>query len=70
MCNRFDNARDSSTNGRLYKILGIININKTRDWSKIKEESKWINIIFNDSENPALAKHFAFPFETINLSDL
>ena len=26
--------------------------------------------MFNDSENPTLAKHFAFAFETTNLSDL
>ena len=28
------------------------------------------NIIFNDSENLAPAKHFTFVFETVNLSDL
>ena len=26
--------------------------------------------MFNDSENPTLAKHFAFAFETKNLNDL
>ena len=26
--------------------------------------------MFNDSENPTLAKHFAFEFETTNLNDL
>ena len=26
--------------------------------------------MFNNSENPTLAKHFAFAFETRNLSDL
>ena len=26
--------------------------------------------MFNDSENPTLAKHFAFAFETTNLRDL
>ena len=26
--------------------------------------------MFNDSENPTLAKHFAFAFETTNLIDL
>ena len=50
--------------------VGIININEIRDWTKIKGESKWINIISNDSKNPTLAKHFPIAFETINLSDL
>ena len=70
ICNGLNDARDSLINGKLYKSLGIININETRDWTKIKGESKWIDIIFNDSENPTLAKHFAFAFETVNLSDL
>ena len=65
-----NNARDSLINRKLYKGLGIIKINKIRDWTKITGESKWINIIFNHSENPTLAKHFAFVFETINLSNL
>ena len=26
--------------------------------------------MFNDSENPTLAKHFAFAFETTNLNNL
>ena len=48
----------------------MINNNEIKDWTKLKGESKWINIIFNDSENPTLAKHFAFTFETINLRNL
>ena len=67
--NGLKNARDSLINRKLYKSLGIININEIRDWTKIKGESKWINI-FKDSENATLAKHFAFAFETINVRDL
>ena len=70
ICKGLDDARDSLINGKLYKTLGIININEIRDWTKIKRESECINIIFNDSENPALAKHFAFAFEIVNLKDL
>ena len=70
ICNGLNDARDSIINGKLYKSLGVININEIRDWIKIKGESKWINIIFNDSENLTLAKHFAFAFETVNLSNL
>ena len=70
ICNGLNDAGDSLINRKLYKILGVININKIRDWIKIKGESKWINIIFNNSENPTLAKYFAFAFETVNLSNL
>ena len=68
ICNRLNGTRDSLINGKLNKSIGVININEIRDWKKIKGESKWINIIFNDSENPTLTKHFVFAFETAKLS--
>ena len=49
ICNGINDARDFLINGKLYKGLGVININEIRDWKKIKGESKRINIIFNDS---------------------
>ena len=70
ICNGLHDARDCLINGKLYNRFDVININKMRDWKKIKGESKWINIIFNNSENPTLAKHFAFAFETVDLSYL
>ena len=70
ICNRLNCTRDSLINGKLNKSIGVININEIRDWKKIKGESKWINIIFNDSENPTLTKHFVFAFETAKLSSL
>ena len=70
ICNGLNDVRDSLINRKLYKSLGVININEIKDWTKLKGESKWINIIFNHSENPTLAKHFAFAIETVNLSDL
>ena len=70
ICNGLNDARDSLINGKLYKSIGVININEIKDWTKLQGESKWINIIFNGSENPTLAKHFVFAFETVNLSNL
>ena len=69
ICNGLNNAGDSLINGKLYKSIGVMNINEIKDWIKLTGESKWINI-FNDSENPLLAKHFAVAFEIINLSNL
>ena len=57
ICNGLNDTRDSLINGKLYKGIGVININEIKDWTKLKEESKWINIIFNNSENSTLAKH-------------
>ena len=70
ICNGFNDARDSLINRKLYKSIGVVNINEIKDWTKLKGESKWVNITFNDSENPALAKYFALALETVNLSDL
>ena len=67
--NGLNDARDFLINGKLYKSIGVTNISEIKDWTKLKGESRWINI-FNNSEDSTLAKHFAFVFETINLSDL
>ena len=60
ICNRPNDARDSLINDKVYKSIGVISISETKDQIQLKGESKWINIIFNDSENPRLAKYFAY----------
>ena len=70
MCNGLNDAKESLINGKLYKTLGVVNTVEIKDWNKLKGQSKWINIVFKDSENPTVAKHFAFVFETINFTDL
>ena len=54
ICNGLNDTRDSLINGKLYKSIGIININEIKDWTKLKGESK---------ENQSAP-------ETMNLSDL
>ena len=70
MCNGLNDSKESLINGKLYKSLEIVNTTEIKDWNKLKGQSKWINIVFKDSENPTVAKHFAFVFETINFTDL
>ena len=53
ICNGLNDERDFLINGKLYKTVGVIIISETKDWAKLKGESKWINI-FSDSENPAI----------------
>ena len=66
VCNGLNNAKESLINGKLYKTLGVFNRAKIKDWNKLKGQSKWVNIVFKDSENPTVAKYFACVFETIN----
>ena len=70
MCNGLIDAKESLINGKIYKTLGVVNTNQIKDWNKLKGQSEWINIVFKDYENPKVAKHFAFVFETINFIDL
>ena len=65
--NELNDARTSLINGKICKSIGVVNVNEITNWRELKGKSKWLN---NDSENPTLAKHFAFAFETTNLSDL
>ena len=70
MCNGLNDAKESLINGKLYKTLGLVNTTEIKDWNKLKGQSRWINIVFKDSENLTVAKHFAFLFETINFTNL
>ena len=58
-------------NKYFYKTLGVIYLNKIKNWDLIKGHSKRANVIFSDSENEdTKTKHFAFGFSTQNISDL
>ena len=57
-------------NGKIFKTLGVININQIDQWEKLKDKLKWVNAVFNDSENRTMAKHFAFGFRTVSLQDI
>ena len=63
-------ARTSLINRKIYKSVGVVNVNKLTNWTELKGKSKCVNIVLNDSEYSTLAKHFAFAFETTNLNDL
>ena len=63
-------ARTSLINRKIYKSVGVVNVNKLTNWTELKGKSKCVNIVLNDPEYSTLAKHFAFAFETTNLNDL
>ena len=63
-------ARTSLINRKIYKSVGVVNVNELTNWIELKGKSKCVNIVLNDSEYSTLAKHFAFAFETTNLNEL
>ena len=71
--NGLNDARTSLIDWKICKSIGAVNVNEITKWTELKGKSKWVNIVnivFKDSENPTLAKHFTFAFETTNLNDL
>ena len=68
--NGLNDAKESLINGKTFETLGVVNINQIESWDKLKGKSKWVNVVFNDSElDPTSTKHFAFGFTSTNLHD-
>ena len=44
-----NNAKTTFINGKIYNILGIINLNKINNWEYIKGKSLWVNIDFDEA---------------------
>ena len=65
VCYNLDSAKKALINGKLYSILGIINISEIKNWEQVKGKSIYVNVKFDDiSSNIESAAHFAFKFTT------
>ena len=42
-CRELNDVKKSLINGKIYGLLGIIDLKKINNWEKIKGESIWIN---------------------------
>ena len=69
-CRELNNAKVASINGKIYSILGIINLDKLSNWEYIKGKSLWVNISFTEQEQINDSKHLSFSFKTQSLNDL
>ena len=69
-CNGLNDTKETLLSRKLFKTLGVININQIEEWQKLKRKSKQANAVLNNSEDPTVAKHFAFGFTTIILQDI
>ena len=62
-CDGLKDAKESFINSNLYKALGVVYVNKIKNWDLIKGHSKRANVIFLDSENQdTKSKHVGFGF--------
>ena len=65
VCYNLDSAKKPLINGKLYSILGIINISEIKNWEEVKGKSIYVNIKFDDiSSAIENAIHFVFKFKT------
>ena len=63
-CDGLKDAKESFINSKLYKALGVVYLNKIKNWDLIKGHSKRANVIFLDSENQdTKSKHVGFGFQ-------
>ena len=59
-CRELNNATVALTNGKIFSILGIINLDKISNWEYIKGKSLWVNISFIEQEQINDSKHYLF----------
>ena len=64
-CRELSNAKVALINGKIYSLLGIINLDKISNWEYIMGKSLWVNISFNEQEQINDSKHLSFSFKTI-----
>ena len=59
-------AKYGLMNGKLYQTIGVINMNKIKNWNKIKKSSRGVNINFEAQGDNRDSKHFSYNFITKN----
>ena len=69
-CREINNAKVALINGKIYSILGIINIDKISNWEYIKGKSLCVNVSFIEQEQINDSRHSSFSFKTLSLNDL
>ena len=57
-------------NDKYKQIIGVINLNEIKNWSKIKKTSRWVNVTFQEQTDNRNTSHPSFNFTTNNKEDL
>ena len=65
VCYNLDSAKKALINGKLYSILGIVNLSEINNWDVVKGKSVYVSVKFDDINSTIeSAIHFAFKFKT------
>ena len=62
--NGLNDVKESLIHGKIYKTIGVINLDQIHNWKIKKGESIYVNTNLIDSYYPENADHFVFAFET------
>lgn len=63
-CRTLNDAKIALTNGKIYNMLGIINLNKINNCEYIKGKSLWVNVNFDIADQRNNSEHIYFSFKT------
>ena len=63
-CHNLNSTKKALINAKIYSLLGIINLSEIENWSKIKGNSIYVSVKFDDINYIENATHFAFKFKT------
>ena len=69
-CRELNNVKTALINGKIYNILGIINLNKINNWDYIKGKSLWVNVNFDEPKQINNSEHLSFSFKNFSLNGL
>ena len=69
-CREINDIKKALTNGKIYGLLGIIDLKKINDWEEIKSQSIWVKSSFVEQKEINNNRHMCFPFTTKTLNDL
>ena len=64
ICHNLNSAKKALINGKLYSLLGIVNLSEINNWSEVQGKSIYVSVKFDDIAHIESATHFAFKFET------
>ena len=63
-CQNLSSAKKALINGKIYYLLGIINLQEINNWNAIKGQLIYVNCKLDDSHYMENATLFAFKFKT------
>ena len=63
-CRNLNSAKKALINGKIYDVLGVVNLREIKNWDSIKMNSIHVNVKFDDSHFMENAKHVGFKFKT------